>query len=99
MSIRTEMQEFSDALVKAGVRFVDEVPNKTEWPSIAADVFGVLMEGKDFASIPRQDRLLAIAHALAKASGSVMDKVVKYSDEETAPPAPAGGSVGPMDDQ
>ena len=79
--IRTEVEELSVALAKLGKRLADDVPNKEEWTLIAADVFGVIMEGKDFAGVPKEERLKAIAHAFIKAGADVVESAMKYSDE------------------
>jgi len=79
--IRTEVEELSVALAKLGKRLADDVPNKEEWTLIAADAFGVIMEAKDFAGVPKEERLKAIAHAFIKAGADVVESAMKYSDE------------------
>ena len=81
--IRDEVKQVSAELVKLGSIFIDETSNKEQAAEILTAVFGVVKEGLDFASIPKEERAKAIAHAFIGAGSDIADMAMKYSDETT----------------
>jgi len=79
--IRDEIKEVADELVKLGDILLDDTANKEQMSEILTAVFGIVKEGLDFASIPKEERAKAIAHAFITAGAAVADKAMTYSDE------------------
>jgi len=83
MSIRDESYEFGDALAEAIIMLTDDKPNGEEATAIMQKAFTVVMEGKDFVSIPKDERLEAVMLALARVLNKIAEAKIVFSDEQT----------------
>ena len=81
MSIRSEAQEFREALTKAILRATDDVPNKTEIPGLMNDGISAFMEAKDFSDMPQGDRLDAAMLSLSGTMADLAEAKIAFSDE------------------
>jgi hypothetical protein len=82
MSIRSDVYDVQDKLAAIGIKLTDDVPNKDQLAELLGEAVGLVTESLDFADIPQDQRLHAIAHAFIGAGNKIMDEA-KYSDEVT----------------
>lgn len=79
--IREEVNQLKDELVKVGAILTDDIPNKDQFSDILTTVFGIVKEGADFASIPKEERAKAIALAFGLAGAAILNGAIEFSDE------------------
>ena len=79
--IRDEVRQLREKAAAMGATLFDETPNKDEWTKIATEFFDLVMEGKDMAKVPQNDRASAISSAMLGGISDALDATVKYSDE------------------
>ena len=79
--IREEVIQLKDELVKVGVILTDDVPNKEQFGELMTAAFGIVKEGADFASIPKEERAKAIALAFGLAGAAILNGAITFSDE------------------
>lgn len=84
MGIRTEVEEVRDALANLALAVFSKDEDKAA--KILSGIMGIIKEGADVVSIPKEDIPEAAAHALSGAAAIVIASKVVYSDEVVHPP-------------